>query len=234
MRRFVGNVIGEKAIVEGQEFLHLKNVLRMQEGERIVVICDDEFEYFCKIEKMSKKDAVCSVFEKRICKGMPKKEILLFQAMIKRENFEIVLQKACELGVGKIIPFTSQFTNQKDQNLNHERLEKIIQSASKQCENSKFLKIEKTKTFEQMTECLAGFDVILFANEREGENFEFSHLKNVDRIAIVVGCEGGFSAVEKQKILEQNVCSVGLGERILRSETASIVLCGIASVLGEN
>lgn len=234
MRRFVGRIEGEIAFLEDEEFLHLKNVLRLKVGDQIIVICDDDFEYLSTIVEIEKKHAVCEIYEKRVCEGIPKKDITLFQAVIKKDNFELVVLKTAELGVKKIVPFTSEFCNLKDRVENNLRLKKIIHSASKQSENSRFLKLETTLDFDEMTNCLSEYDIVLFANEREGENFDFSCFKSCNKIAVVVGCEGGFSSVEKSKLIEKKVFSVGLGKRILRSETASIVLCGMASVMGEN
>ena len=75
--------------------------------------------------------------------------------------------------------------------------------------------------------------IVLFANERNGEPFDFNSLNDKENIAIVIGPEGGFSQKEKESLAIITE-SVTLGKRILRSETASLILCGMASVHSDN
>ena len=100
------------------------------------------------------------------------------------------------------------------------------------------MEIAEVKSFTNLLSDLDAFrkldkSIVLFANERDGAPFDFSSLSAFENIAIVVGAEGGFSTDEKNKLMPISE-SIGLGDRILRSETASIVLCGIASVMGGN
>lgn len=235
MRKFFGKIENEKAIIEDEEFVHLKTVLRGKVGEQIQVFDGSEIVYFCEIENINKNFAVCKIIEKRVCEALPKKNIILYTSLIKRDNLELVLSKAVELGVKKLVTFESEFATVKKSENKKDRLEKLVKSACKQCERSVPMEIGETLSFEQLIAELKSLDktLLLFANERDGDNFDFSVIKNFDNFAIIVGCEGGFSQTEKDKLSE--ICqSISLGKRILRSETASIVLCGIVSTLGEN
>ena len=84
-----------------------------------------------------------------------------------------------------------------------------------------------------MLELLKDFDIVLFANETNKQITDIS-FENHNNIAIIVGSEGGFSAEEIQKLNDKNVTQIGLGQRILRTETASIILGGIVSYLTKN
>ena len=234
MRRFFGRIENDFAYIEGEEFLHLKTVLRMKEGDELIVLNATKTEYISKILEIKKSYAVAQVLSTKICEGLPKKNITMFQAFAKREKLELIVQKAVELGIKKFIPFNSEYCVAKDAVNKKDRLEKIVLSACKQCECSEPMKIEKSLSFSDMLKCASKADIILFANEREGETFDFSSLKDNNNIAIIVGPEGGFSKEEKQKILDVGAKSVSLGKRILRSETASIVLMGIVSTLSGN
>ena len=238
MRRFFGKIENGMAKIEGDEFVHFKTVLRGKVGEDIIIYDGSEKVYMCKTVQMTKTQAVCEILDTKICEGLPKKNIVLFQALAKKDKMELILQKAVELGVSEIIPFESEFCTVKNSENKKDRLEKIVISACKQCERSVPMKVEETLSFEKFVERLKSFkkldsNIILFANERAGENFDFSKLKSIVNIAIVVGTEGGFS--QKEKGCLEKICeSISLGKRILRSESASIVLCGIASIIGEN
>ncbi len=234
MRRFFGKVSGENVIVDGEEFVHLKTVLRGKIGEEIMVYDGSEVERVCRIEKINKNDAVCSVLEERICKGLPKKNIVLFQALIKRDKMEEVIAKAVELGVSKVVPFESEYMAVKPNENKRERLEKIVISACKQCERSVPMNVGELLSFEKLLAEIEKFkkqekSIVLFANERSGEPFDFEILKEKENIAIVIGCEGGFSDGEKEKLCHVAE-SITLGKRILRAETAATILCGMASV----
>lgn len=238
MRRFFGKIEEDMAIVEGDEFVHLKTVLRGKIGESIVVFNKSEFQFVCEIEKIGKNEAICKVKEKQICPALPKKNIVLFQALIKRDKMEEVISKTVELGVGKIIPFESGFCTVKPSENKRERLEKLVLTACKQCERSVPMEVEDAKSFSTLVEAIKAFlkkekSIVLFANERGGEEFDFSALKEKENIAIVVGCEGGFSQKEKE-ILESLTTPITLGKRILRAETASLLMCGMVSVHSGN
>ena len=238
MRRFFGKIEGNYAILEEDEFVHLRTVLRTKIGDEIIIFDGSPVEYVCKIENMSKSQAYCRVLSSKKCDGLPKKNLVLFQALTKRDKLELILQKAVEIGISKMQTFDCEYCNAKSSENKNDRLEKIVISACKQCERSVPMKIGENLSFENLQIELNKFlnlpeSIVIFANERSQNAFDFSLLKEFKNIAIIVGPEGGFSVKEKE-VLEKICTSVSLGERILRSETASIILCGIASILGGN
>ena len=113
MRRFFGKVNENYAVLDGEEFVNLKTVLRAKDGEEIIVFDGSEKEYVCKIENMTKSQANCTVLSSSICKGLPKKNILIFRALTKRDKLEIIVQKAVEIGVKKLVTFDCEFCNVK-------------------------------------------------------------------------------------------------------------------------
>lgn len=238
MRRFFGAVKDGQFVVEGEELKHLTNVIRLKVGDSFVGVCDDEFDYLCQIVTLDKKCARAKILEKRKNTANPQKEIVLFQALVKKEAFETIVQKACELGASRLVPFESEFCVNKG-SINLPRYNAIILSACKQCERSKVMQIEKPLSFDQMIETLPQFDAVIFANENE-EKRDFSSFlsvfgQKINKIALIIGCEGGFSQSEIAKILQvQNVYSLSLGSRILRADSAAILLMGLSSLLSGN
>ncbi len=227
-------MVGDEIIVDGEEFKHLTQVIRLKEGDKFICVVGDEFDYVCEIVRLDKKQAFAKVIEKSLNKSNPKKKLVLFQALIKKDNFELVLQKAVELGMSKVIPFVSEHCVNKS-GVNLDRLNTLISSACKQCERSHVMELSDAIKFDNMLAQLKNFDVVVFANEIDGKDFDFSTLSKFNNIAFVVGCEGGFTEKEKDAILKhENVKSVNLGSRILRAETASIVLMGLGSLLSNN
>ncbi len=233
VKRFIGRIENDKGFVEGEELNHLKNVLRLKEGDEIILINGDGFEYQGEISKIEKNRAIIALKSKKMCKNNPKNEISLFISAIKREKLEIVVQKAVELGVRNLYIFESTFSAMKLKDERLARYEKIVLSSLKQCERADVMNV-KIISFNDMLKLFGKCETRLFANEREGEEFNFNSLKGAKNIGVLIGCEGGFSAEEKKKILETNPENISLGSRILRAETAAILLTGIASLFSGN
>ena len=145
------------------------------------------------------------------------------------DKLDLVTQKLCELGATKIIPFESDFTVAKPNPNKIARLNKVSEEACKQCGRSIPLKVENAISFKQMLEQIAEYDIVLFANEKE--RLASQEIQDKNNIAIIIGSEGGFSDSEIEQIKSRGAKCIGLGERILRTETASIALCAIVGNL---
>ena len=231
MKRFFGEIFKDKIIVKENEFNHMKKVLRMQEGDEVLASVNDENDYYCTIEKMDKNQALLSINQIKPCPALPKKNIVLFQMLPKKEYLDNIIAKSVELGVSKIIPFTSEYTMIKD--IREDRVTTQIMTACKQCGRSKLVEFEKCVKFEKIIEKLKDFDLVLFAYEKETEVFKPSILKDKQNIAIVIGNEAGFSESEAN-LLKKNATSISLGTRILRCDTAVISVLSLVGILSGN
>ena len=233
MRRFLAEQINnDKVILEGVEHNHLKNVLRLKEGEEVLVVCGDEYDYTCVIEKISKGDSVLRVVDKALNTNNPKADITVFQALTKHDNMSLIVQKLTELGVKTFIPFESQFITSKDKYSKQEKLQVISNQSIKQCKRSIPMQVKETLSFNNVVKQLKEYDVVIFANETEKtKNLNEVKLTPNQKVAIIIGSEGGFSDLECDKIIEAGAISVSLGKRILRAETASIALTGVVMYL---
>lgn len=221
--------------IDGIEHNHIKNVMRMKIGDEIILVCGDAFDYIAEITSISKGDTEVFVREKYENIFNPVSNVTVFQALVKSDNMSLIVQKLTELGVKTFVPFESEFITSKDKFGKSSKLQDISNQSVKQCKRSIPMKVEKTKTFNEMIECLKSFDLVVFANECETK----SSLRTIDfsavnKIAIIVGSEGGFSQSEIEKLNIYNVKSVSLGKRILRAETAVIALTSVVmNNLGE-
>jgi len=229
-RRFIveGNVMG-RFVIDGKEARHI-SVLRHKVGD-IIQVNDKK----CEVVEMSKDEIVCEVVGDAEVRGVPKTKVTLFQALLKSDKMEFVIQKAVELGVSSIVPFISKNVvvklEGKDKVKKVERWNKISVEASKQCGRSDVVEVSEILRFEEMLERFSEVDLVLFAyeNETEGLKETLSQYADNKRIAIVIGAEGGFDASEAGCVISagENVKSVSLGSRILRAETASLFLLSI-------
>lgn len=224
LKKFFARNINDNMIIDGEEYMHLA-VLRCKVGEKVICYLDnDQNEYLCQITEINKKQAYAKIEESYICKGNPKIKLTVFQGLPKGDKLELIAQKLTELGATKLITFESDFTIAKGNPVKIDRINKITKEACKQCGRSIPLEVSHCK-LNDVLNCLNEFDLVLFANEKDKlEEANFVDAKNV---AIIVGSEGGFSDSEIEKINSHNVTQIGLGERILRCETAAIALTAI-------
>ena len=96
-------------IITGEEHTHLAYVLRTKLGEKITVCFNDGVDYICTITDISKNQTICKVIEVKNSSTEAVKEVVLFQSLIKADNFELIVQKATEIGVKSIQPFISDY-----------------------------------------------------------------------------------------------------------------------------
>ena len=228
-RYYVNQEIYENSDVkiEGDEFVHLSSVMRSRVGDEVTLFNGDGFDYNGTISEVAKKYATIHVYEKKKGIGELSKRVTLFQALTKGDKLSVIVQKCTELGVFEIVHFESEFSDVKVGNKNLEKLEKVVIAASKQCGSSSLMRVSRELRFDQMLTELKNYEMVLFAYECEDENHISSFIQktqNLTNIAVIVGAEGGFSALEAEKIINAGAIPVGLGARILRAETAGIVL----------
>lgn len=234
MRRFFGTKRKESVYIEGEEYNHLKNVLRLNVGDELLVSLNDEYEYACQIQKFEKNSAVCKIIGKEKCIGNPQKNIVIFQAITKRQKFEFIVQKATEIGITRIVPFVSEYVIAKVTENKMERLQTIAMNACKQCERTIMPIIDQPKTVKDVINSFKNFDLVLFANERTDKGEKIKNFDKYKNIAIIVGSEGGFSQKEKESFVEAGATSISLGRRIYRCETASVAMMSLVSILSGN
>lgn len=217
-------------VIDGQEAVHAKTVMRLNCGDEIIVCCGDGFDYKCKICAIDKNNFTCNVVLCSPNLSDAQISVTLYQALVKADKLELIAQKVSEIGVAKLIPFESEFCVVQGQisNQKTERLNKIAIESAKQCGRSKPLKLGNCLKFDAMLHELPQYDLVIFAYEN-ALGLKITQLEgDFSNIAVVIGSEGGFSPDEYEKLCAlENVKCVTLGKRILRAETASIISCAL-------
>lgn len=217
-------------VIEGQEATHAKSVMRLNVGDETIICCGDGLDYNCKIVEISRDTLVCDVLSTSQNQADAQIEVALYQALVKADKLELIAQKVSEIGVSKLVPFTSEFCVVQGELSRQkvERLDKIAVESAKQCGRSKPLTIESCRSFETILRELGQYDLVIFAYEN-AKDVKIREIEgDYKKIAVVVGSEGGFSLDESNKLCQLgNVKCVTLGKRILRAETAAIVGCAL-------
>lgn len=218
----------------GEDAHHIARSLRMAVGDELTVCDMQGNEYDCRIDSfVDDRRVFVNIEGVRAPQNEPPCRIRLFQALPKGDKLETVIQKAVECGVSEIIPFESERcvvrVKPEAEGRKTERRQKIASEAAKQCGRSALPTVHETVGFSEMLRLAKESDLCLFCYEGEGTERLGEVLKsNGDllregcRISVIVGSEGGFSIPEAQEIREAGMIAVGLGKRILRTETAPI------------
>ena len=209
--------------IEGEEFHHLYNVLRHNVGDKILAFDGKLNEYLCEIVEIQKNRARIKKIEK-IENIEYDFNIAIAPALIKKENFELMLEKVVEIGVKEIYPIITKHSVVKIRE-KKERWEKIILNACKQSHRQIIPKLHNILTLNEIAQISKNYSLKLFANPKSSRNL-FSFEK-ADSVIILIGPEGGFSEEEENYLKLNGFFDFSLGNFILRSETAAIVSVGL-------
>ncbi len=215
----------------GDEFLHMTKVLRYRVGYKAVVCANDGVEHTCTVKEIGRDYARLTIDCSKVVdkKGV---SITLYAGLLKNNKLDFVIQKAVELGVDRIIPFTS--ANCAETKFSVDRANKIALEAAKQCGSAYLSRVDELISIDEMAAQLKNYDSVLFAYEGERKLKLSDALCEGKHIALIVGPEGGFQPDEAENIINAGASSVTLGRRILRAETASIIFCALVlNGLGE-
>ena len=229
-----------KIEIIGEDVNHIINVLRMRNGEILKVCNRDTGEnYLVKIINAQSNSIICDIQEKINDTAESNINITLYQGLPKFEKMELIIQKNTEVGVNEIVPVVMERTvvklDEKQSNKKLERWQKIAEIASKQSQRDRIPKVDNIIKMKFMYEKLnlEEYDAILVAYENEKKTLLKEELKKLQKaeqnkykIAIIIGPEGGIAEGEIEMLQKIGAKCVSLGKRILRTETAGIIMAG--------
>jgi len=207
----------------------IKNVLRLKEGDEIILCDGKSYEANCFIESLDKNEAVFKVLKINKNNNEFKHEIILYCSLLKRENFELVVQKAIELGVARIVPVITARTIKLG--LKQDRLEKIIKEAAEQSGRGISPILSDCMGFKDALGDAKGNDLNIFfeIGEKSFGNSKIDFLKN-KKIGVFIGPEGGWENEEFELAKKEGFEILSFSSFVLRAETA--VIAGLA-ILGQ-
>lgn len=233
----IDNFYNEKVIIEGDDVKHIYKVLRLEEGQEILINDLHGKEYKCKLIDVNKKEVTANIIEEvSISKESPI-EISLFQGLPKSAKMDLIVQKNTELGVSHITPIITKRVIVKTELKEYKKLDRwnrIALEACKQCKRSLIPTIEEPLEFDNLLAKLNEFDLVLVPYEN-AENHGIKYVMNnidikcVRSVAIIIGPEGGFEEDEIELLRENGSYVITLGPRILRTETAGFTAVSLIS-----
>ncbi|MBQ8406417.1 MAG: 16S rRNA (uracil(1498)-N(3))-methyltransferase [Clostridia bacterium] len=233
LKRFFVDKISEETILSGDEFEHAKNVLRLGVGDEVILLDNSGKEYNAVVAKAEKRAFTLSVLGESEGEREAKTEIALAFGYLKNaDKNEFIVQKAVELGVKRLIAFSSKYSSAYMNENKLERLNKVAKESAKQCLRSVAPKVEFC-AFDNLLGKADGYQNKLFACEFAKES-EADLSKLTGSCFIVIGSEGGFTREEAESAQQAGFALLTLGKRILRAETAAVALTSVVAFsLGE-
>jgi 16S rRNA (uracil1498-N3)-methyltransferase len=235
-RRFrihLDNIQGQQAIIDDpQEVRHIHNVLRLGEGDPVILFDGEGKEYQASIVRITQEKVILSLKPEAASVPMESPvRIILGVALLKAPKFDWLLQKVTELGVSEVVPFSSSHVvprwGEGQTESRRARWGKIAAEAAKQCGRAVIPKIHPLHPFGEVL----AFDwgqatkILLWEKEKAGSLGET--VAHSSEVLVLVGPEGGFSDEEARQAQAAGFQPVHLGPRILRAETAGIAIIAL-------
>lgn len=219
----------------GQDVNHIKNVLRLQVNDNIC-ICNKQnsVSYNCCIKSFENNFIICQIINKVDDTTETKTYIHIFQGLPKADKMEYIIEKCTEIGVKEVTPVIMKRTivklDPKDKLKKIDRWKKIAEVAAKQSKRDTILNVNSITDFKDIFENIKEYDIVLVAYENEQNNKlkpilqQLKKEKKSKKVAIIIGPEGGIDKSEIEFCKSNNAIMVSLGKRILRTETAPLVI----------
>jgi len=232
------NLRDSRGVLDGQELAHLRKVLRLAPGDRITVFDDSGWEHEAVIVQLSAEQGEIEILRSYEAGRESPLQVTLALGLTKGDKMDFVIEKATELGVQTIVPFTSAYSVPK---LDPEKIaartarwQKIALSAVKQCGRTGAPMILPLRDFKGMVggEWQAALKLIFWEQEQRQSLHQAHASRSVaPSVLVVVGPEGGFSAEEAELACSHSFVPVRLGRRILRAETAALAALTLVQFL---
>ncbi|QQK07641.1 RsmE family RNA methyltransferase [Miniphocaeibacter halophilus] len=227
--RNIEDVNNNNILIDGEDFHHLKNVLRMKKDEELEIVINENL-YISKVSTIEKNRIIANISSIKKLKEETL-NIHLYQGLTKSDKFDLIIQKSVELGVYRIIPI---ITNRVIVKLNSKNIEKklirfnkISKHAASQSHRNYIPKVYSPINLSDIT--LEKNELGLLAYE-SSENYDLKDIlksSKVKNIKIIIGPEGGFDSSEVLCLENKGFKTISLGKRILRTETAPITMLSI-------
>ena len=232
MQRYFCNSNSDEFILSSDDSYHITKVMRYGIGTNIEIL-RNEILYLAEITNITpvvvaKKLDVISNF-------ISKLNVTIAQSLVKEQKMDYILQKGTELGANSFIPLSVERSIVKLNDKEAKKIERwntIVKEASEQSKRLDIPKILKPCTIKELSKLDYDYKILCSVNEvSKSIKTVLSNIKISDRILIVVGPEGGFTNDEEQELINNGFISVSLGERVLRTETASLFVLSIINYI---
>lgn len=232
MRRFFTdpeNINGNEIRIY-EDASHITKVLRMNTGDELIVFDGGGYEYRARLVSITPKECIADIIDKTESEAEPQIKVSVFQGIPKSGKMETIIQKVVELGAHEIVPVEMARCvvrlDGKGKTEKTKRWNKVSVEAAKQCGRSVIPKVLEPVSYKNALEMMKKLDLSLMPYEvlgHEGKHGLKELLKefNGKSVGVIIGPEGGFSDEEAEMAKSFGIHTIGLGRRILRTETVA-------------
>ncbi|WP_338556877.1 RsmE family RNA methyltransferase [Paenibacillus sp. KS-LC4] len=240
---------GEEVRLLGEDAFHAVRVMRMKAGDTFIASDGEQRVVLASVREAAATEVVADIAEELPQISEPSWLVTIAQSLPKGDKMELVIQKCTEIGAYSFVPFQSermivQYDGKKEAK-RLERWSKIAKEAAEQSHRCRVPAVEPVQSWRELVNSIAAYDLVLFCYEREGDAAEGVGIRqaltswrsiegndtSAPSVLLMVGPEGGFTEREADEAEAAGAIIVGLGKRILRTETAGIV--GLTCLLYE-
>jgi 16S rRNA (uracil1498-N3)-methyltransferase len=222
---------GGSLTLDEREAHYLKQVLRLERGDRLAVFNGRGTERLASVDSLQRRGGVLTLAAHQSPLPESPLDLTLLQALPKSDAMDLIVQKATELGVRTLLPVYTEFSVVKlDAERSERRLEhwrKVAQSACEQCGRHRPPQIAPPAGLAAALEALGPLPVRL-ALEPFGAAPLREQARPAHGLVVAIGPEGGFGAADWRRLDAAQFIRVTLGPRVLRVETAAVAVCAIA------
>lgn len=236
-RFYVSQPLGEEVVIEDVSTIkQWLKVFRYREGDFVILFNGDGYNYTYRLQTTSQTS--CSLLQtEKLISYAPSRKSFIFLSIIKKDLFELVVEKATECGITDVVPIIVTHTEKK--NLDSVRLEKIIKEASEQSGRGSLLTLHAPQTLTEALLTLPTYGVTpestyiatLLGKPSREILMRKDNTSREKPCAFFIGPEGGWSDEEEKVFINNKYTSISLGETVLRAETAGITCAILASLL---
>ncbi len=228
------NISGKKiTITDKSDLNHIINVLRYGKRDKLILKAPENTVYEVSIKSITPGFIECEIIESYVSDKSLGINISLAQSVLKSQKQDLLVQKATELGVKEIVPFTSRNTvvklgSKKDKSRKIQRWQKIVHESSKQCKRGDLARIEAIEDFEGLLK-LERFNLKVLCSEKHADTsikqFLQENKRNIcpgSNILLIIGPEGGWDDSELEQFKQAGTTPLMLGKLVYRAETAAV------------
>jgi len=227
-RFYINELVGNKTevILDNSDVVHqIRKVFRLKKDDLLVIFDGSGSDFTCGIEDFRDDTIVLGVRSVAKSRFMPEREVYLYAALVKKDTFEWIVEKATELGVTKIVPVIAERTEKKA--VNEERLRKIAFEASEQSGRGSVPEIcpvigLKESISDLKVKIQEGSDIKTISFHTDAELFKTSDIEGNEPLVCFIGPEGGWSPDEVALFHDNKIPVKSIGTQVLRAETAVI------------
>ena len=221
--------------IDDNDSHHIKDVMRMHLNEQVIAcIKNTNIIFLCEVFNIS-KNVTLKVIEEKEENNELNINVSIAHGLVKRDKQEEVIRRLVEIGAYEYIPVNMARSviklKKSDYHFENDRLNRIVKEASEQSHRNNFLKLADVIDFKDLVNNFKNYDLVLYADANKKDDLALRDLLKLEdkrNILVLIGPEGGFSEEEHNLLLNNDlVHTISLGKRILRTETAPLVIMSI-------